>query len=35
MSCMNAFEVETCKGELFLLANDTENEMIIFTCKQN
>ena len=24
MSCMNAFEVKTCKGELFLLANDAE-----------
>ena len=33
--CLNAFDVKTCKGELFLLANDTENEMIIFTCKQN
>ena len=22
---LNAFEVKTCKGELFLLANDTEN----------
>ena len=30
--CLNAFEVKTCyKGELFVLANDTENEMVIFT----
>ena len=35
MSCKNAFEVKTCKEELFLLANETENEMVIFTCKQN
>ena len=35
MSCMNAFEIKTCEGELFHLANDTENEMVIFTCKQN
>ena len=33
--CLNDFEIKTCKGELFLLANDTENEMVIFTCKQN
>ena len=33
--CLNAIELKTCKGELFLLANDTENEMVIFTCKQN
>ena len=26
---------ECLNGELFLLANDTENEMVIFTCKQN
>ena len=32
---MNAFEVKTCKERLFLLANDTVNEMVIFTCKQN
>ena len=31
MSCMNAFEIKACKGELFLLANDTENEMVILT----
>ena len=33
--CLNAFEIKTCEGELFHLANDTENEMVIFTCKQN
>ena len=33
--CLDAFEVKTCKGELFLLANESENEMVIFTCKQN
>ena len=31
---LNAFEAKICK-ELFLLTNDTENEMAIFTCKQN
>ena len=35
MSCMDAFEVKTCKGKLFLLAIDTENEMVIFMCKHN
>ena len=30
--CLNSYEVKTCKGELFLLTNDTENEMVIFTC---
>ena len=34
MSCMNAFEVKTCKVELFLLANDTENEMVIFSANR-
>ena len=33
--CLNAFEVKTCKGELFLLANDLENEMVLVTCKHN
>ena len=28
--CLNAFEIKTCKGELFLLANDTENEIFNF-----
>ena len=28
--CLNAFEVKTCKGELFLLAHSTENEVVIF-----
>ena len=28
--CLNAFEVKTCKGELFLLANGTENDVVIF-----
>ena len=32
--CLNAFEAKICK-ELFLLANDTENEMANFTHKQN
>ena len=32
--CLNAFEAKICK-ELFLLANDTEIKMAIFTCKQN
>ena len=30
--CLNSFEVKTCKRELFLLTNDTENEMVICTC---
>ena len=32
--CLNAFEIKTFKGQIFLLANDTENETVIFTCKQ-
>ena len=27
--CRNDFEIKTCKEQLFLLANDTENEMVI------
>ena len=33
--CLIVFEVKASKGELFLLANDTENEVVIFTCIQN
>ena len=32
---VNALKLKIFKGELFLLANDTENEIVTFTCKQN
>ena len=28
-------DTKTCKGVLFLLSNDTENGIVVFTCKQN
>ena len=32
--CLNAFEIKTFKGDIFLLVNDNENEMVIFKRKQ-
>ena len=35
LSCMNAFEIKTCKGDLFVLANGTKYGTAIYMCKHN
>ena len=32
---LNSMDIKTCKGQVFLLSNDTENGIDVFMCKQN